>query len=124
MILDPLTNLFFFKPESCICSVGISLLPLSNSHSPIDHTQFLNYYGEPHARLQRNFSVHGDAINPRTYLIKSISMFLFFAPEVHLSMLQRMWVDGVLHKSVWEDAFKKINGEWADITLLVSIFFR
>jgi hypothetical protein len=31
-----------------------------------------------------------------------------------------MWVDGVLHKSVWEDAFKKMNDEWADITILVS----
>ena len=58
---------------------------------------------------------------PSTFeLIKSISVFLFFAPEVHLSIFQRMWVDGVLHKSVWEDAFKKMNEEWADITILVS----
>jgi len=117
-------NNSLLKPESCILSVRISLLPFSTSHSPTDHTRFLNYFGEPHARLERTFSVHGDAINPRTWLIKTISMFLFFAPEIHLSMLQRMWVDGILHKSVWEDAFKKINDEWTDITLLVSTFFE
>jgi len=87
---------------------------------PTDHARFLNYYGEPHARLERIVSVHGDAINRRTWLIKSISMFLFFAPEVHLLVLQRMWVDGVLHKSVWEDAVKRMNDEWASITFLVS----
>jgi hypothetical protein len=51
-------------------------------------------------------------------------MLLFFSPEVHLTMLQRMWVDGLLHKSVWESAFNKINEEWADITLLVGPFFQ
>ncbi|KIM46848.1 hypothetical protein M413DRAFT_63346, partial [Hebeloma cylindrosporum] len=94
----------------------------STAHDALKyHTRFLNYYGEPHARLERNFSVHGDAINPRTWLIKSISVFLFFAPEVHLSMLQRMWVDGILHKSVWENAFQKMNDEWVEITFLATV---
>ena len=114
---------FFFQPDSYIFSVCIFLLHRSITHdTPTDHTRCLNYYGEPHARLERTFSVHGDAINARTWLIKSISMFLFFAPEVHLLMLQRMWVDGVLHKSVWEEAFKRMNDEWKTITFLVSAF--
>jgi len=54
--------------------------------------------------------------------IRMAAPFLFWAPYVHHQALQKMWVDGVMHKSVWEEAMKKLNEEWQDLVLLVCLF--
>ena len=78
------------------------------------HTKFLNFYGQPEARLNRDQSVHGTWTNQRTLFIKTLSIFLFSAPDVHLRTLQKMWVDGIMHKAVWEASLKNLNGEWRE----------
>jgi hypothetical protein len=84
------------------------------------HTRFLNFYGQPEARLNRDQSVHGTRTNQRTWFIKTISIFLFSAPDVHLRILQKMWVDGIMHRAVWEASLNKVNEEWREFTLYVS----
>ena len=83
-------------------------------------TRFLNFYGQPEARLDRGQSVHGTSTNERTWFIKTISIFLFSAPDVHLKTLQKMWVDGMMHKAVWESSLRKVNDEWREFILYVS----
>ena len=83
-------------------------------------TKFLNFYGQPEARLNRDDSIYGHSTNRRTWFIKSISMFLFSAPDVHLENLQKMWVDGLMHKAVWEEGLKKVTDEWQEFILYVS----
>ena len=82
-------------------------------------TKFLNFYGLPEARLNRDDSVYGDWTNRRTWFIKSISIFLFSAPNVHLKNLQKMWVDGIMHQAVWEESMKKVTDEWREFILYV-----
>ena len=82
--------------------------------------KFFNFYGQPEARLNRNDSVYGHPTNRRTWFIKSISIFLFSAPDVHLENLQKLWVDGILHKAVWEEGLKKVIDEWQEFILYVS----
>ena len=84
------------------------------------HMKFLHFHGQPEARLNRDQSVHGTRTNKRTWFIKTISIFLFSAPDVHLKILQKMWVDGVMHKAVWETSLKKVNDEWREFILYVS----
>jgi len=84
------------------------------------HSRFLDWHGEPHARIERNFSVYGTAIDSRTWLVKSLSMVLFFAPDFHLRMLQNMWVDNIMHKSVWHESMRKMHDEWQEFVLFVS----
>ena len=84
------------------------------------HTKFLNFYGQPEARLNRDDSVYGHWTNRRTLFIKSISIFLFLAPDFHLRNLQKMWVDGIMHKAVWEESMKKVTDEWREFILYVS----
>ncbi|KAF8194135.1 hypothetical protein BJ912DRAFT_924219 [Pholiota molesta] len=85
------------------------------------HTRFLNFHGESYARIERDFSVFGDPLNKRTWLVKTLSFFLFSAPDVHLRNLQKMWVDGIMHKSVWEQAMKRLNKEWQEFTFFAII---
>jgi len=82
--------------------------------------KFFNFYGLPEARLNRDDSVYGHWTNRRTWFIKSISMFLFSAPDVHLRNLQKMWVDGLMHQSVWEQLMTKVTDEWREFILYVS----
>ena len=96
---------------------GINLRRISFKGS----AKFLNFYGQPEARLNRDDSVYGHSTNRRTWFIKSISIFLFSAPDVHLENLQKMWVDRILHNAVWEEGLRKVTDEWQEFILYVSV---
>ncbi|KJA18434.1 hypothetical protein HYPSUDRAFT_45294 [Hypholoma sublateritium FD-334 SS-4] len=85
------------------------------------HSKYLNCYGETFSRIERHFSIFGDPIDKRTWLVKTLSFVLFSAPDVHLRNLQKMWVDGMLHKSVWEDSTKKLNEEWQEFIFFATV---
>jgi len=82
--------------------------------------KFLNFHGLPEARLNRNQSVYGDRINRRTWFISSISIFLFWAPDVHLATLQKMRIDGIVFKAACEQSLNMVIDEWRDFILYVS----
>ena len=86
----------------------------------VGHTRFFNFHGEANARLERNFSVYGDQLYCRTLLIKTLSLVLFSAPDFHLKTLQNMWVDGIMHRSVWLECMKKMSAEWQEFVFFVS----
>ncbi|KAF5311161.1 hypothetical protein D9619_008038 [Psilocybe cf. subviscida] len=88
------------------------------------HSRFLNFHGESYARIERNFSVYGDALYPRTWFLQSLSLLLFSAPDVHLTNLQKMWVDKVLHKAVWEETLKKFSTEWQELVTSAAILLN
>ena len=81
--------------------------------------KFFNFHGLPEARLNRDDSVYvnGHSTNRRTWFIKLISILLFSAPDFHLENLQKIWVDGMMHKAVWEEGLKKMT-EWQEFILL------
>ena len=82
------------------------------------HTRFLNFYGQPEARLNRDLSVHGTKTNQRTWFTKTISIFLSSAPDVHLRTLQNMGVDGMIYKDVVKESWTK-SGESSFYTWVV-----
>ena len=86
----------------------------------VGHTRFLNFHGEANARLERNFSVYGEPLYRRTLLIKTLSLVLFSAPDFHLRTLQNMWVDGIMHRSVWVECMKRMSEEWQEFVFFVS----
>ncbi|KAF8814748.1 hypothetical protein BYT27DRAFT_7205702 [Phlegmacium glaucopus] len=88
------------------------------------HMKFLHFYGQPEARLNRDQSVYGTRTNKRTWFIKTISILLFSAPDVHLKLLQKMWVDGIMHKAVWETSLKKVNEEWREFILYATVLLN
>ncbi|KAF8814754.1 hypothetical protein BYT27DRAFT_7205709 [Phlegmacium glaucopus] len=88
------------------------------------HMKFLHFYGQPEARLNRDHSIYGTRTNKRTWFIKTISLFLFSAPDVHLKILQKMWVDRTLHKAVWETSLKKVNDEWREFILYATVLLN
>lgn len=63
-------------------------------------------------------------MNQRTWLIKILAPILFSAPDVHLRLLRKTYVDGMLKLAVWDTSMKKMNEEWQEFILFVSSFFR
>lgn len=47
------------------------------------YARYLNFYGQKGARLTTDQTIYGTQ-SKRTYLIKTLSIFFFYAPEVHL----------------------------------------
>lgn len=56
----------------------------------------------------------------RTPLIALLSPLLFFAPDVHLKGLEKIWVDWILNNSVWGSFIDKLTHEWQEFILYVS----
>lgn len=94
---------------------------LSRLMTVFSRLKFFHFYGQPEARLNRDQSVYGTRTNQRTWFIKTISFFLFSAPDVHLKTLQKMWVDGIMHKAVWEASLNKLNDEWREFVLYATV---
>ena len=80
--------------------------------------KFFNFYGQPEARLNRDDSVYGHSTHRRTWFIKSISIFLFSAPDIHLENLQKMCVDGIVYKAIWEEGLRIVIDEWQEFIIL------
>ena len=85
------------------------------------HNQFLNLYGQRGARIDRDQSVHGSIVNPRTMLVVIFSPLLFWAPDVHLEALEKIWVDRLLHLRPWTEFINKLNNEWQEFIIIVSL---
>ena len=85
------------------------------------HNQFVHLYGQRGARLDRDQSVHGSIVNPRTLLVTLLSPFLFWAPDVHLKALEKIWVDRLVHYGPWTEFMEKLNTEWQEFIIIVHL---
>jgi len=54
-------------------------------------SRYVNFYGQKGARLTNDQTIY-DNQPKRTYLIKTLSIFLFYAPELHLRGVYRLHV--------------------------------
>ncbi|KAJ2925936.1 hypothetical protein H1R20_g11162, partial [Candolleomyces eurysporus] len=91
--------------------------------SLLTRQKFLNWYGVSEVRINRDESVHGERKH-KTLLIKILSPLLFFAPDVHLLALEKMWVDEIMHSPVWREAIGKLNEEWQEFTLYATVLLN
>ncbi|KAI0064322.1 hypothetical protein BV25DRAFT_1990069 [Artomyces pyxidatus] len=85
------------------------------------HWKFLYYHGQKEARLDQGVSVYGPVSRPRTFLITVISPMLFFAPEVHLKDLEKLWADEVIVQMTWKQFMVKLYTEWTEFILYATV---
>jgi hypothetical protein len=76
------------------------------------------------ARLERNQFVYVGTKHTPTALIRIMSPFLFFAPDLHLQMLQSLWIDETINTVAWNKFLQKAREEWRDLTVMVRRFPR
>lgn len=84
------------------------------------HNQFENLYGQQAARLDRDQSIHGTIVNPRTMFVKTLSPFIFWGADDHLKALEKLWVDRMVHIDQWKQFINQLNEEWQEFIIVVS----
>ncbi|GLB42358.1 putative expressed protein [Lyophyllum shimeji] len=86
--------------------------------------RFYNFHGQPGARMGYDQSVYGTGRNKRSWLVLSLSPMLFFAPEVHLRALEKIWVDGITRNILWTQFLDKLYAEWQEFTLYGTVLLN
>jgi len=92
------------------------------------HGRFLNFYGQPTARLSRFRPIYrserSGTNTGRSSLINILSPMLFYAPALQLHTLEKLWVDRVLAKEAWTKAVQKFVSEWIETTTYSTILLN
>jgi hypothetical protein len=55
----------------------------------------------------------------RTLLITLLSPLLFFAPEVQLQDVDRLWTDEIIIETAWKTFMTELLGEWEYVIIWV-----
>jgi len=86
--------------------------------------QFLNFHGQPGARLNLHQSVYGENGKPRSRLMCLVSPLLFSAPDVYLQALDRIWVDYIAKFNLWVEFMRKLNTEWQEFIIIDTVLLN
>lgn len=81
--------------------------------------QFLNFCGQPCARLNADTPLFGQQSWNRRTLFKVANLFLFGSPNEHAVRLQRVWVDGIIIQPRWKDFINRLTAELGRYTIFV-----
>ncbi|VDC02729.1 unnamed protein product [Peniophora sp. CBMAI 1063] len=86
------------------------------------HWRYIHFHGQRYARMNRHESVQqASAVRPRTWLMKVFSCLFLFAPEVHLSEMEKLYVDGVIVMYIWKRHITKLQDEWQELITYATI---
>ncbi|KAL1748766.1 hypothetical protein HDZ31DRAFT_28980 [Schizophyllum fasciatum] len=89
----------------------------------IYHDQFMNLYSQRGARADRQQSVFNNSPTEvgQSWFIILCGLFLFWAPQHHLTGLNRMWVDRMLAKEPWRNLVNTLVREWEGHRVVATI---
>lgn len=86
-------------------------------------TRYINFYGQRGARLTNDQTIYG--VQPhRTYLIKSLSILFFYAPELHLRGLEAVYTDFVLCQHRWAQFITRLQNDWTEFILYGTVLLN
>lgn len=96
-------------PPPSYLNVGISV-----------HWKFIHFHGQKTSRQDRTKSIYEGDCHTRTIPFWVLSLILFFAPDVHLRDLLKVWADELVIEEVWKNFMDKLVSEWVEFVLYVS----
>ena len=99
---------------------GHARLPVFLSIIPAEN-QFLNFCGQPCARLNADTPLFGQQKWNRRIAFRAVNLFLLGSPNEHAVRLQRVWVDGIIIQPRWKDFVNRLKDELSRYTIFVSV---
>jgi hypothetical protein len=81
--------------------------------------QYLNFHGQPCARLSVDQTVRGWSYKPSIYMT-IFAPLLCMAPVAHVRSLHTSFVDDLASTSEWKIFITRLNGQLQNLNLLVS----
>lgn len=88
------------------------------------HWRFLHFHGQNAARMDSDRSIHCSTPRPRSWLITILSPIFFWAPEIHLSELDKLWVDEIVYQVSWKRFIDKLQSEWQEFIVFATILLN
>lgn len=101
------------------CSFFI-IVDLTNRASLAAYERYLNFAGQPAARLHSKQRIYLDSGTHRSPIFGLFSLMLFYAPDTHLLALQDAYIDNRVHYIQWKASMKQLREEWEDINIYAS----
>ncbi|KAJ8582456.1 hypothetical protein M405DRAFT_564480 [Rhizopogon salebrosus TDB-379] len=88
------------------------------------HTQFINFCGQPAARLdvdKRLYNPREDERRWKVLLISVLDVALFGSLQSHRKSIDRVWVDGTVVVTRWKNFIDSLNKEWSQFTVFSTV---
>ncbi|KAI6031092.1 hypothetical protein PISMIDRAFT_20175 [Pisolithus microcarpus 441] len=84
---------------------------------------FLNFHGQPHARLDVDRTVYHSPVRRRctSILLRMLSLILFGAPWRYVETLRGVWVDETVNLPRWRAFVGNILNEWGGFTIYSTV---
>ncbi|KAF4566605.1 hypothetical protein EYR36_012036 [Pleurotus pulmonarius] len=88
--------------------------------------RFMHFHGQPSARLFREQAIYEETPTTaqRSYPLRFLSPILFLAPEYHLGLLRKMYVDKLLYASVVKSTIETLDDEWKGLILNANVLLN
>ncbi|KAG2119360.1 hypothetical protein DEU56DRAFT_929013 [Suillus clintonianus] len=86
------------------------------------HMDFVNFCGQPGARLDAKQSLYGDSnMHPKNFFFRIMNIILFGSLDAHSRALHLIWVDHTIVQRRWKDFINGLNNEWNGYTIFSTV---
>ncbi|KAI0263353.1 hypothetical protein BC834DRAFT_886884 [Gloeopeniophorella convolvens] len=86
------------------------------------HWRFLHFHWQRVSRQDRYATLHAPRPHDaRTRPFRALSFILFFAPEVHLRELKKLWTDKIVIEVFWREFVQRLVSEWIEFVLYSTV---
>ncbi|KAG2048579.1 hypothetical protein BDR06DRAFT_757383 [Suillus hirtellus] len=86
------------------------------------NVKFVNFCGQPGARLNADQSLYGDT-NTRSnnIFLRVMNFILFGSPNAYNKVLRKIWVDSTIVQPRWKNFINRLNNEWNGYTIFSTV---
>ncbi|KAG1816398.1 uncharacterized protein BJ212DRAFT_1577075 [Suillus subaureus] len=87
----------------------------------IGNVKFVNFCGQPGARLNADQSLYGDPNTRSNALLRVMNFILFGSPNAYNKAVQKIWVDSTIVQPRWKNFINRLNSEWNGYTIFSTV---
>ncbi|KAG0699793.1 hypothetical protein DFH29DRAFT_1001648 [Suillus ampliporus] len=83
---------------------------------------FVNFCGQPGARLNADQSLYGDSSpHLKKILFRVMNIVLFGSPDAYSKAIHNVWVDYTIVQRRWKNFINRLNSEWNGYTIFSTV---
>ncbi|KAG1740186.1 uncharacterized protein EDB91DRAFT_1133546 [Suillus paluster] len=114
-LMDPLMSSTNKEHEHSVWIVARFMGEFTNA-------KFVNFCGQPGARLDADQSLYRDSIiYSKNILLRVMNVILFGTPDAHNKALHKIWVDHIVVQPRWKNFINRLNSEWNGYTIFSTV---
>ncbi|KAF5371591.1 hypothetical protein D9758_003516 [Tetrapyrgos nigripes] len=88
--------------------------------------RFTHFHGQTVVRLDRDRSVYlpPDFVPSQSWLMLSLSPWMFSTPDIYYNALNKIWIDGMMHEATWERFINGLKEQWQELILFGTVLLN